>query len=148
MLVDGSGIEGVGRLAGGLAKIAAKLAMRGDGLSEKTVRWIVNDMRARVPVDTGALLNSIRAWREGAVWVITADARNPRDGADYGYWVEYGTAARVVTRGTFDSAHDPAGHPGTTAQPFFWPAVEAGLERRDLDLADVIEGLPGEAGLD
>lgn len=155
-LVDGSGIAGLGRLAGAFAKFGTTLALRADRLNEKSIRWIVNDMRARVPVDTGALLNSIRYWRDGRFWVVTADAQNPRDGTDYGYWVEYGTTGgdRGVSRITFAGAEDMArrrisyrSHPGTEAQPFFWPAIEAGVERRNLELGDVLAGLPEESGL-
>jgi hypothetical protein len=155
IMEGGSGIAGLGRLAGAFAKYGTRLALRSDGLNERAVRWIVDDMRARVPVDTGALLNSIRTWREGRFWVVTADASNPRDGSDYGYWVEYGTAGgeRGVSRTTFASAGDPSQrisyrtHPGTEAQPFFWPAIEAGVARRNLELDSLLEGLPEESGL-
>ena len=80
---------------------AAKLALR------EGAELIVNDAKARVPVKTGKLRDSIHATAEanGAVVKIEATAKNA-DGVPYAQFVEY----------------DPR-----INRPFLYPAVDANI---------------------
>lgn len=126
-----SKVQGLDRLNKRLNAIpkAARAAMQPALL--KAANQMAADMRAAVPVDEGALKDSIIATPGGqstppysqpggAVVVpelqvlITAGNSTVR----YPHLVEFGTAPHT-NQGQFPGTY----HSGTEAQPFFWPAV-------------------------
>jgi len=81
------------------------------------------------PVDTGALVNSIKLFPS----VPGATTYELADGVTYGIDIEFGTAPHVImTKNKKVLANKKKGlifgkivnHPGTTAQPFFRPALD------------------------
>lgn len=82
-----------------LPTLASEIKAQGEGLVQKTADDIVKGAQGRAPVRTGALRDSIH--REGAGSSATVVA-----GAPHAVYVEYGTSRM-------------------SAQPFFWPALEA-----------------------
>ncbi|MGA0617409.1 HK97 gp10 family phage protein [Paracoccus sp. KR1-242] len=87
--------------------------------------------------DTGALIDSIKVTGPGGTTppysqpggsmtvpenqaVITVGNTDVR----YAHLVEFGTRARMLTSGT-----QAGTHPGTAAQPFFWPGFRLGRKR-------------------
>lgn len=95
----------------------------------KSANEMVQAARAFVPVDTGALRDSIVATPPGGTppsysrgatgavppgaWMVTAGNRQVR----YAHLVEFGVQP-FVAGGRFAGAQ----HPGNRARPFFWPA--------------------------
>ena len=73
---------------------------------EEEAEAIVEDMKSRVPVRTGALKNSIRwHWNKKKTAIeIVADAANPKNNVKYGRYVEF--SPRIN-------------------KPFFYPAMDA-----------------------
>jgi HK97 gp10 family phage protein len=108
-------------------------------------------IKGAAPVDTGDLRDSVRAWKEGETvpsgtlsaggsgetlpelaFAVTAGD----DKAFYARWVEFGTVAgRVggVTRNASGRVRKVyRDHPGTAAQPFFYPIYRS-LKKRLLN---------------
>lgn len=83
-----SGIVGIERISGQLAKYAVKLALKGEQASLHAAQEMVELMRSRVPVDNGLLLNGITYRRDGGFYVVEATA--DRGGYDYALAVEAG----------------------------------------------------------
>ena len=73
---------------------------------EEEAEAIVQDMKSRVPVRTGALKNTIRwHWNKKKTAIeIVADAANPKNNVKYGRYVEF--SPRIN-------------------KPFFYPAMDA-----------------------
>lgn len=73
---------------------------------ERQADLIVADMKARVPIDTGALRDSIHwKWnRNKTAIIIVADAANKKNGVPYGRYVEFSPKIN---------------------EPFFYPALDA-----------------------
>lgn len=105
--------------------------------------WICESMQRRLiahdHVDTGALLQSIRheIGRDSSsvTAYIIADAKNPRDGAQYAEFLELGTGAahgRAGGRAGTWRYKDRAGQWHTTdgmdADPFIAPSVEENMD--------------------
>lgn len=126
----------------GLDRLNKKLAAL-PGAAEAEIRTameaVAADMvrlaRSLVPVSSGRLrqsigwtwgtaprgsisLGSVKQGRRGGAMTITVFAGN--DEAYYARWVEFGTAPHTQG-GIFKGAT----HPGTRAQPFFYPAFRA-----------------------
>lgn len=120
----------------------------------QTAQQIVEAMRDLVPVDTGALRDSINwCWGnapKGAM-AFTTLTNAPAPGnsfkltifagnykAFYARWVEFGTHAHAAGsyRGTGGKKHDAGthGHAATPARPFFYPVWRAykGLLRKNI----------------
>ena len=151
-----AGIVGVERLSGQLAKYAVKLALRGDGASEDAARAMVDLMRARVPVDSGTLLNGISWRKEGRV--ITVEASAVRGDADYARWVEFGHHAGGSGHADADffTREDHSALRTRTAastetdvppDPFFWDSVREGLGSLRERLGDAAATARREEGL-
>lgn len=123
---------------------------------EKSAQEIVSKAKALAPVDSGALRNSIGyalgdgpATRATGAFRISTKAADPdlravvfagNDDAYYARWIEFGTAGgvagqRVGVRASDVRQNKSAGrkarrtHPGTPAQPFFFPAWRLGSKR-------------------
>ena len=103
--------------------------------AQKSAGEMVSLARSFVPVKTGALRDSIVATPPGGsapgysqggrlvpkgAYAITAGNAAVR----YPHLVEYGTAAHL-NAGQFAGSE----HPGTSAQPFFWPAYRLTRKR-------------------
>lgn len=91
---------------------------------------MVEEMRAEVAVDSGRLLNGIRAYKDGDETVVEASA--VRGDFDYAFMVEKG---RVADAGYF------------APEPFFYPNVEEVLEERGRSMDDLIDGAASAEGL-
>lgn len=108
---------------------AAKQAMQPALM--KAANQMAADMRAAVPVDEGDLKDSIAVTPGGqstppysqpggqtVVPELTAMVTAGNSAVRYPHLVEFGTAPHE-NAGQFPGTE----HPGTQAQPFFWPAV-------------------------
>ncbi len=114
---------------------------------ETSAEEICNLARVACPVDDGDLRASI-GWTwgdapagsvsigtvgDGAAMRITIYAGDEK--AFYARWVEFGTAPHAVGKGSDTSVKGArrqqtgAMHPGSTAQPFFFPAYRLGRKR-------------------
>lgn len=143
---------------GGLSRIQQRMAMIPKRVREavrpsieKAADDIVAMAKALCPVDEGDLRDSIGwtwgtapagsmalAMGTGGDLTITIYAGN--DEAFYARWVEFGTASGMVGRRVATDAVGKRGrkrkgrkvyrnHPGTTAQPFFFPAYRLGKKQ-------------------
>lgn len=100
-------------------------------------RAMAATMRELVPVDSGALRNSIRI-EHPALMHYVIKAGNPDAGVDYAIWVEFGTGIHgdgngwyTITPNDADALHFTVNgeevftqfvrHPGSPAQPYFRP---------------------------
>ncbi|MFG1238008.1 HK97-gp10 family putative phage morphogenesis protein [Xanthobacter autotrophicus DSM 597] len=126
----------------GLASLRRKLRAIPDAAREEIRRAmeeaaqeVVNLARHLAPVDAGDLRDSIGwTWGDPPRGAIVLAKSRPRKGAKdmrltiyagndkafYARWVEFGTAAHP-NKGKFTGTR----HPGTRAQPFFFPAYRA-----------------------
>jgi hypothetical protein len=162
-----AGLFGLEQLTGPLVRIGVKVAMRVGKIDDDAGAEMVEGMRAAVPYDAGRLFNGIETWREGDSRVVQAStvrtSSTGKEGMDYAFLVEHGTAAGqrggrrayVAQAGYFDADEfgngarraTPTprarrvnrGHPGTPAQPFFYPVANEVLERRGSLLDSVLE---------
>lgn len=169
-LNQATGLVGYDDVRNALVRIAAKMAVK----SRRIDRGALDDMVARarelVPQDTGLLYSGITGEETDDYFEFRASAQRVTAGGkkqeDYARFVEFGTAAgqRGVSAeidersdlydGTRTSAFVTGArrrrqyrtHPGTEAQPFFYPAADEALARRALDMDDVIAGAAQEDG--
>lgn len=148
-----AGLVGVERLSGQLAKLAVKLALKSDQASLHAAQAMVELMRARVPRDTGLLLNGITYRRNGGVYVVEAAA--DRDGYDYALTVEAGHHAGGLhadaelfadTTGRGFTATRP-GATDVPAQPYFYDSAREILAEWSRALGDGIGEAAREEGL-
>lgn len=132
-------IQGIPRLLRKLEKLKTETAPVIKPIMEIIAERICQDMRALVPVDQGDLKKSIGwTWSKAPAgslnvkvatggMVLTIYAGNAK--AYYARWIEFGT--RSSTKGervvNASGRERKAGrsHPGTRAQPFFYPAFRA-----------------------
>ncbi|WP_342163072.1 hypothetical protein [Methylobacterium sp. SD21] len=149
-----SGIIGVERISGQLAKYAVKLALKGDQASLHAAQEMVDLMRSRVPQDSGLLLNGISYRREGAFYVVEATA--DRGGYDYALAVEAGHHAGG-TAADADFFADTTGKGGRHArassesevpgQLYFYGSAREALSDWSKDLGAGIGASAREEGL-
>ncbi len=149
-----AGVVGVERISGQLAKLAVKLALRGDQASLQAARAMVDLMRSRVPRDTGLLLNGIGYRRAGDLYVVEATA--DRAGTDYALAVEAGHHAGG-THADADLFADTTGQGGrrvrpsheadVPGQPFFYGSAREALADWHRALDDGIGAAAREAEL-
>lgn len=168
-LVGGVGVEGFESFAASLLRFGVRLASHARRVDESILDEMVRDARAAVPRDTGLLFAGIKGERVDGFFEFSASAEKP-DGADYARFVEYGTRAgargqsvayqsRVGSGGGLSLAAEETSafasrrrrqyrsHPGTKAQPFFYPSARAALEKRGLSMADVARQAAADADL-
>ena len=130
----------IARWAYRITKTASKMQSRAHRIDERMLDEMVAEAQSRVPRRSGKLAAGITGEREGNVLVFKAEAQRDEDSADYAPFVERGTRAgsrgQAVASPTFyESGRPPRRksrrtHPGTPAQPFFYPAARLVLERR------------------
>ncbi|WP_163006097.1 HK97 gp10 family phage protein [Methylobacterium brachiatum] len=150
-----SGIVGIDRISGQLAKYAVKLALKSDQASLHAAQEMVELMRSRVPQDTGALLNGISYRREGGFYVVEATA--DRGGYDYALAVEAGHHAGGSGLADADMFADTTGRGGqrargssetdVAAQPFFYGSAREALSDWASELGGSIGSAAREEGL-
>lgn len=143
--LDGSGVLGLASSLGRLLKVKRALdrlnSPRGD---EAVAAEMVARMQEDVPVLSGRLKEGISYRFEDGFWVVEATAHGRRgggEGADYAPFVELGTAPHksVADRSYFDGAARRTGHPGTTAQPFFWQNARDVLSEYAQRLSGIVD---------
>ena len=149
-----SGIVGVDRISGQLAKFAVKLALKSDQASLHAAQEMVELMRSRVPVDSGLLLNGIGFHREGGFYVVEATA--DRGGYDYALAVEAGHHAGG-THADADLFADTTGKGGrqvreshesdVPGQPFFYGSAREALSDWSSELGASVGSSAREEGL-
>ncbi|MGY2052956.1 HK97 gp10 family phage protein [Methylobacterium sp. JK268] len=127
-----AGVVGVERLTGQLAKYAVKLALRSDRAAEQAAAEMVEAMRARVPQDTGLLLNGITWRKEGRT--ITVEASALRGAYNYALAVEAGHHAGGHADTDYFAREDhgalrrrPHHETDVPGQPYFWISAREGL---------------------
>jgi len=131
---------------------------------------MVTEARSLAPWDTGDLHMGIERIDEADAVLFQASGQHDGEGADYARFVEFGTAPGQRGRAqsiaarpgmfsgdgvqesefttTTRTRRQYRGHPGTEAQPFYFPAIRTVLDRHNLAMKDVIAGAAGDAGLD
>lgn len=111
-------VKGLKELIAVLEKIPKELDLTVDKILEDNAQKIEADAKAKVPVDTGKLWQSIKALKESdKTYVIRA---NNTGKAPYAGFVEYGT--RYMR-----------------AQPFLFPAFFSGRARFIKDLQNLLD---------
>ncbi|KQP34300.1 hypothetical protein ASF27_01695 [Methylobacterium sp. Leaf102] len=134
LLDAAASVIGVDRISGQLASLAVKMALRSDRAAEGIAAEMVQEMRARVPKDSGTLFNGITWRNEGRTIIVEASA--VRGGDDYARWVEFGhqaggqhADADYFANGDHGAIRRrPASQPTTVRpEPYFWDAARAGL---------------------
>ena len=101
------------RVADQVVDLARKLAPEDDGDLRKSINWTWG-RAPRGSISLGKVASSAL----GAAMTLTIYAGN--DEAFYARWVEFGTSAHV-NGGLFAGSKNP----GTSAQPYFYPAFRA-----------------------
>lgn len=149
-----TGIVGIERISGQLAKYAVKLALRGDQASLHAAQGMVDLMRSRVPHDTGLLLNGIGYRREGGFYVVEATADHA--GYDYALAVEAGHHAGGL-HADADFFADTTGRGGrpvrashetdVPAEPYFYGSAREVLAEWGRELGAGIGASAREEGL-
>jgi hypothetical protein len=151
--------QGVGEFTGALIKYGPRLVGAVRRVDERAGEKIVDLARAAAPQASGRLFNGIETRREGDEIVVEASAINPGgrkggagEGADYARFVEFGTKPHGGRQGAegdfFEGSSRPRsrprrGHPGTPAQPFFYPSASEVLAERAHDLGAAASGTWG-----
>lgn len=167
---EATGIIGFGEWAGAIGRIVAKMALKARRIDDSILQDMVSGAQSRVPRDTGRLYSGIRGEVEGDLFAFSASAaRESGASVDYAPFVEFGTrpghrGASVVTQSLVGAGHGLSlsarlsaettdrrrrqyrEHPGTPAQPFFWPAVEEALKKRGLAMSDLAASAAAEEG--
>ncbi len=158
-------VDGLEQSLARMLRFTVKLAERTHRRDQEAEAEMLDLMRARVPTDTGRLLNGIGSSQDGNLITVFAHAhREARSGKlqeDYARYVEFGTkpgergrrVSYAADTGFFASDTFPeAGfrgratgrtrkvyrtHPGTRAQPFFFNSAREVLERRNIDAGNI-----------
>lgn len=140
-MADFKGVSGGTEIARALAEFPLKMevAMMRGGLRSGAV-VIAEDAKSRVPVQSGALRDSIRVRtgkkKDGRVFAYVVAGNRKKDGPWYAHLVEYGVKPHVIVAGggtKSGKALAAAGrilgekvdHPGAPAKPFLRPAFHA-----------------------
>lgn len=165
---EATGILGFGEWAGAVGRIVAKMALKVRRVDDSILQDMVRGAQQRVPQDTGRLYAGILGEVEDDVCVFSVSAQRETGGEDYAPFVEFGTrpghrGSSVVTESLVGAGHGLSlsaltaeaptrkrrqyrEHPGTAAQPFFWPAVEEALARRGLAMSDLAASAAADEG--
>lgn len=145
-----------GAIAGEGAQIAANILKIANALSRRAARIdanarddMVRRMQARAPRRTGALIAHIEGHAEGDVHVVSAIVHATRqggEGPDYAPFVEYGTGPHAIGARR-PVAQRRQNHPGTEAQPFFWPVVSEVFAERRITMDSILSDAAAEGGM-
>ncbi|TDX64000.1 hypothetical protein EDE12_106145 [Methylosinus sp. sav-2] len=164
----GSGLFGWPDALGSLARIVTRMEVKQHRRDSEALAQMIETARGLVPVDSGRLLSGIGGEAFDAYCEFRASAvhetASGKEGADYARFVEFGTRSGEASVAAPITAHegfyasDQAGvtgmrgnaivrnrrsrrtHGGTAAQPFFFPAANEVLAKRE----SVAEALPYE----
>lgn len=133
-------VRGINDLSKKVAQIPKRIENAVKPAMEKGAQELVDMMKRLVPVDDGDLRDSI-GWTWGnapkgakVIAQSDADSRGLRitvyagnEKAYYAAWVEFGTAPHNVAQGGGNKSFsgDATMHPGSRAQPFFFPSYRA-----------------------
>ncbi|NGO63954.1 HK97 gp10 family phage protein [Rhizobium daejeonense] len=133
-------VQGVAELNKKVAAIPKRIENAAKKAMETGAQELVDMMRRLVPVDSGDLRDSI-GWTWGnapagakVIAQSDPDSRGLRitvyagnEKAYYAAWLEFGTAPHNVAKGGGNKSFkgDAHGHPGSRAQPFFFPSYRA-----------------------
>jgi hypothetical protein len=169
-LNEATGVIGVPDVLAELGKIGLRMELNARRIDRSALDEMVSLAQESAPVDTGRLRVGIEGEETDAYFEFRASAyrvsSSGKDQEDYAHFVEFGTApgqrgqsAAIDERadmfsGTRSSAfvtgrrqrRQYRGHPGTEAQPFFYPAVDEALARRGREMDDVIPDAAREGG--
>ena len=138
-------VQGIADLNNKVAAIPARVEARARAAMEKGADELVAMMKRLVPVDDGDLRDSIGwTWGDapaGAKVIAQSDVGERglkitiyagSEKAYYAAWVEFGTAPHNVALGGGTvagvkqaAAGEGNGHPGSRAQPFFFPSYRS-----------------------
>lgn len=120
-------LKGLPQLKAKLERLKNETASRVRPAMEQVAQGVVEIMKRQVPVDSGDLRDSIGwAWGAGPKGSISVASVNGltifagNETAFYARWVEFGTAPHEQ-----GGSHPGTQHPGTSAQPFFFPSWRA-----------------------
>lgn len=110
-----------------LRKMAATMDSKVDGFAREAARFFEHEVRARVPVRTGRLRDSIRLRKEGVGYYVVETT------APYAGYVEYGSTPHIieptsasVLRFSLEGREIYARrvrHPGSSPRPYWRPAL-------------------------
>lgn len=133
-------VKGVSEMNKRFADIPKRLEVAASAAMEKGAQELVDMMKRIVPVDDGDLRDSI-GWTWGdapAGAKVISQSNEDRRGlkitvyagsekAFYAAWVEFGTSPHNVAQGGGNKSFsgDAHGHPGSRAQPFFFPSYRS-----------------------
>jgi HK97 gp10 family phage protein len=130
-------VQGLADLNKKVAEIPKRIEKAARVAMEKGAQELVDMMKRLVPVDTGQLRDSI-GWTWGdapaGAALIAQSSPDPRGlkitvyAKDYAAaWVEFGTAPHNVALGGGNKSFKGSAnmHPGSRAQPFFFPSYRA-----------------------
>jgi len=153
------GVLGTDRVLGHLVKFGVKTALGAHKIDASAGAEMVELMKARVPVDTGNLLNGISYEDDDGEITVTASGIKESSGVDYARFVEFGTKpnSNAVADENFFADGSTAGapvrrsktraHTGSPAQPFFWNSAREVLAKRGKALEDVVNRSAADEGL-
>lgn len=143
-----SGVDGIGDIAGAITRLGAKLVSRmrhrhGDMLAE-----MIQTAKARVPVDTGALLNGIGGRQiDDDAFEFTAEAVHGAE--NYARDIEFGHGAGhvvVADDDYFAGRTSRSGNGQVAAEPFFFNSADEVLQAHGHELSDIAPGVAREDG--
>ena len=122
-------VRGVDKLKAKAKRLPERARAHISDAMERAAKVIVTDMKRGVPVDDGDLRDSIK-WEavpdtDGTAVQIVAGDKD----AYYARFVEFGTKAGTRKRKDKSGSTSSYQHPGTQAQPFFFPAVRMNRTR-------------------
>lgn len=133
-------VKGINDLNKKVAQIPKRIEKAARGAMEKGAQELVDMMKRLVPKDSGDLRDSI-GWTWGnapaGAKVIAQSDPNERglritvyagnERAYYAAWVEFGTAPHNVAKGGGNKSFKgtATAHPGSRAQPFFFPSYRS-----------------------
>ncbi|MGG3810973.1 hypothetical protein ABEV34_04890 [Methylorubrum rhodesianum] len=129
-----AGVSGLTTLARELSDISKAVRIATAAKSRSIAGEMVEGMRARVSVVSGALRDSIRA-EENEDGTVTVRAGGTPETARP---TKAGTVYDTALIEEYGTIHEPA-------EPFFWPEVEAAKERHGPEVIQAAEDATGES---
>lgn len=147
------GVIGFERFLQALFRYGLKLVIKSRLVDQRIGDEMVDNMKSRVPVDSGALLNGITVDKSSDLITVSASSVH---GEDYAPFVEYGTGdnGKVADDSFFEdgtSAGVPLHsggrhHAATPPEPFFWQSAREGLAAHRQSLDEAINETTHEEG--
>lgn len=126
-------VTGLATLAHDLSNVLKAAKVAAAARSQDIAAEMVEDMRARVPEDSGGLRDSIRAEPNDDGTVTVRAGGTPQ-------------TTRTTAAGEIDQAvlveHGTIHMP---ARPFFWPVIDAARERYGADVIQAADDATGES---